>query len=80
LKFEVSVAYNENNDIESGGKEMKEYKVVFLNKGLKFSREKDIDETENTINEYASQGWELQQVVSPNDLGGAMIGIFYKEK
>jgi len=59
---------------------MKEYKVVFLNKGLKFSREKDIDETENTINEYASQGWELQQVVSPNDLGGAMIGIFYKEK
>jgi len=59
---------------------MKEYKVVFLNKGIKFSREKDIDETENTINEYASQGWELQQVVSPNDLGGAMIGIFYKEK
>ena len=59
---------------------MKEYKVVFLNKGLKFSREKDIDETENTINEYATQGWELQQVVSPNDLGGAMIGIFYKEK
>lgn len=59
---------------------MKEYKLVFLNKGIKFSREKDIDETENTINEYASQGWELQQVVSPNDLGGAMIGIFYKEK
>ena len=59
---------------------MKEYKVVFLNKGLKFSREKDIDETENTINEYATQGWELQQVVSPNDLGGAMIGIFYKVK
>lgn len=59
---------------------MKEDKVVFLNKGIKFSREKDIDETENTINEYATQGWELQQVVSPNDLGGAMIGIFYKEK
>lgn len=59
---------------------MKEYKVVFLNKGIKFSREKDINETENTINEYATQGWELQQVVSPNDLGGAMIGIFYKEK
>ncbi|MBQ8317020.1 MAG: DUF4177 domain-containing protein [Lachnospiraceae bacterium] len=58
---------------------MKEYKVVFLNKGLKFSREKDIAETEETINEYASQGWTLQQVVSPNDLGGALIGIFYKE-
>ncbi len=59
---------------------MKEYKVVFLNKGIKFSREKDIVETQNTINEYATQGWELQQVVSPNDLGGAMIGIFYREK
>ena len=58
---------------------MKEYKVVFLNKGLKFSREKDIAETEETINEYASQGWTLQQVVSPNDLGRALIGIFYKE-
>lgn len=59
---------------------MKEYKLVYLNKGIKFSREKDIEETENTINEYATQGWELQQVISPNDLGGAMIGIFYKEK
>lgn len=58
---------------------MKEYKVVFLNKGIKFSREKDIAETEETINEYAMQGWTLQQVVSPNDLGGALIGIFYKE-
>lgn len=59
---------------------MKEYKLVYLNKGIKFSREKDIEETEKTINEYATQGWELQQIVSPNDLGGAMIGIFYKEK
>ena len=58
---------------------MKEYKLVYLNKGVKFSREKDIAEAEETINEYASQGWILQQVVSPNDLGGAMIGIFYKE-
>ena len=48
---------------------MKEYKLVYLNKGIKFSREKDIEETENTINEYATQGWELQQVISPNDLG-----------
>ena len=59
---------------------MKEYKLVYLNKGIKFSREKDIEATENTINEYSTQGWELQQVISPNDLGGAMIGIFYKEK
>lgn len=59
---------------------MKEYKLEILNKGLKFSREKDIEETEKTINEFVSQGWELQQIISPNDLGGTMIGIFYKEK
>lgn len=59
---------------------MKEYKLEFLNKGIKFSREKDIEETEKTINKFVEQGWELQQIVSPNDLGGAMIGVFYKEK
>ena len=53
--------------------------MVYLNKGLKFSREKDLAETQETINECAAEGWILQQVVSPNDLGGAMIGIFYKE-
>ena len=58
---------------------MREYKVVYLNKGLRFSREKDLAETQETINECAAEGWILQQVVSPNDLGGAMIGIFYKE-
>jgi len=58
---------------------MREYKVVYLNKGLKFSREKDLAETQETINECSAEGWILQQVVSPNDLGGAMIGIFYKE-
>lgn len=59
---------------------MKEYKLEFLNKGMKFSREKDIEQTEKTINEFVAQGWELQQIISPNDLGGAMIGVFYKEK
>lgn len=59
---------------------MKEYKLVFLNKKLTLSREKDIEATEKTINEYAEQGWELQQIVSPNDLGGAMIGVFCKDR
>lgn len=58
---------------------MKEYKLVFLNKGLKMSREKDLEQSQNVINEYVSQGWELQQVVSPNDMGGALVGVFYKE-
>ncbi len=62
-----------------GERKMREYKVVFLNKGLKFSREKDLAATQETINECAAEGWILQQVVSPNDLGGAMVGIFYRE-
>ena len=59
---------------------MKEYKLVHLNEGLRLSRSKDIQAAEDTINDYAQKGWTLQQVVSPNDLGGALIGIFYKEK
>ena len=59
---------------------MKEYKLVYLNKGLKFSREKDMEQAEEIINEYVSAGWELQQIVSPNDGMGAMVGVFYKEK
>jgi len=59
---------------------MKEYKLVHLNKGIKLSREKDMEQAEEIINEYASAGWELQQIVSPNDGMGAMIGVFYKEK
>lgn len=59
---------------------MKEYKLVYLNKGIKFSREKDMEQTEEIINEYVSACWELQQIVSPNDGMGAMAGVFFKEK
>ena len=58
---------------------MKEYKLVYLNKGIKFSREKDLEQAEEIINEYAQQGWELQQIVSPDDGVGAMVGVFYRE-
>ncbi len=57
---------------------MKEYKLVYLNKGIKFSREKDLEQAEEVINEYASQGWQLQQIVSPDDGIGAMVGVFYR--
>ena len=59
---------------------MKEYKLVYLNKGLKFSREKDLEQAEEIINEYVSAGWELQEIVTPDDGMGALIGVFYKEK
>ena len=58
---------------------MKEYKLVFLNKGIKFSREKDIEQAETIINQYVSEGWTLQQITTPGDNAGAMIGVFYKE-
>ncbi len=59
---------------------MKEYKLVYLNKGLSISREKDLDKAEEKITEMTDQGWELQQIVTPDDGVGAMIGLFFKER
>ncbi len=59
---------------------MKEYKLVYLNKGFSSSREKDLDKAEEKITEMTEQGWELQQIVSPSDGVGALIGVFYKER
>ena len=58
---------------------MKEYKLVYLNKGIKFSREKDLAQAEEIINQYVSEGWTLQEVATPDDGTGAMVGVFYKE-
>ena len=59
---------------------MKEYKLVYLNKGFSATREKDLDKAEEKINEMAEQGWELQQVVSPADMVGALVGVFCRER
>ncbi len=40
-------------------KDMREYKLVYLNKGFSASREKDIEKAEKLINEMADQGWIL---------------------
>ena len=58
---------------------MKEYKLVYLNKGIKLSREKDLAQAEEIINQYVFQGWTLQQIATPGDNAGAMIGVFYRE-
>ena len=44
------------------------------------SREKDLEFAQKTINEYVAEGWVLQQIVSPNDMLGALVGVFYKEQ
>ena len=59
---------------------MKEYKLVYLNKGLSVSREKDLIKAEEKITEMTDQGWELQQIVTPDDGVGAMVGVFFKER
>ena len=58
---------------------MKEYKLVYLNKGIKFSRGKDLAQAEEIINQYVSEGWTLQEVATPDDGMGALVGVFYKE-
>ncbi len=57
---------------------MKEYKLVYLNKGLRLSIEKDIGIAENLLNEYVAKGWKLEQIVSMDGLG-ALVGVFSKE-
>lgn len=59
---------------------MKEYKLVYLNKGFSTSREKDLEKAEEKITEMTDQGWELQQIVSPSDGVGALIGVFCRER
>ena len=59
---------------------MKEYKLVYLNKGIKFSREKDLEQAEEVINQYMSEGWELQEIATPDDGMGAMVGVFFRER
>ncbi len=59
---------------------MKKYQLVFLNKGIEWTRDKDLKNAQEKINEMIKKGWELQQIVSPNDLGGAMVGVFFKEE
>ena len=59
---------------------MKVYKLVDLNKGFKTSREKDLEQAERIINEYVSDGWTLQEITTPDDGIGAMVGVFYREE
>jgi len=59
---------------------MKEYKLVHLNEGLSWTLGSDLEKADNVINEYVAEGWELQQIVSPSDIVGSLVGVFYKEK
>lgn len=58
---------------------MKEYKLVYLNKGIKWTTEADIAQAEEEINQWVAEGWTLQQIATPSNMG-ALIGVFYREK
>lgn len=58
---------------------MREYKFVNLNPNLHLSRKRDLEESAETLNQYIKEGWILQQVVSPNDVGGALVAVMYKD-
>jgi len=48
---------------------------------MQLSKAKELEQTENIINEYASDGWILQQIITPADVVTApILGLFYKEK
>lgn len=59
---------------------MKQYTTRLLNKGMNWGRDKDLAKVDETLNAMVAEGWALEHVVSPNDVGGAIVGIFSKEK
>ncbi|MCD7821908.1 MAG: hypothetical protein LUG64_06850 [Clostridiales bacterium] len=59
---------------------MKEYKLLYLNKKMSLNREKDLLQSEKMLNQYISDGWTLQQIVSPSDGMGALIAVLFREQ
>ena len=58
---------------------MRKYKIVQLNEKAHLSRSKNLQDAEDKLNVLAKEGWTLQNVVSPNDLGGALVAVLYKD-
>ncbi len=59
---------------------MKEYKLEYLTKAIRLSRDKALEHAEALINKYAAEGWELQQIVSQDSSMGSFFGVFSKDK
>lgn len=58
---------------------MKEYKLVYLNPKLKLTTKSDLQQAEEVLNEYAKEGWVLQQIVAPSSLTGSLVAVMYRE-
>ena len=59
---------------------MKKVELVHLNPKQHVKRVKDLEDAQNAINAKIAEGWELMQIISPNDFSGAMIGVFVREE
>lgn len=57
---------------------MKEYKLVYLNPKVKLTAKSDLKQAEDTLNEYAKDGWILQQIVAPSTLAGTLVAVMYR--
>lgn len=58
---------------------MKEYKYVLLNEEVHLRRKNDLADAEALTNKLAHEGWELQQIFTPNDGMGSIMGVFVRE-
>ena len=58
---------------------MREYKFFNLNPKIHLDRAKDIADAELELNNHIQEGWQLEQLLSPADLGGAIYAVMYKE-
>ena len=58
---------------------MKEYRLVHLNSGVHMSMQKDLFEAEDLLNQYISDGWNLQEMVVMNSTS-ALVAVMYREK
>lgn len=61
---------------------MKEYRMVDLPANFQFSKnhETAIQRIEDVVNEYAADGWTLQQIISHDTPGSILIGVFWRER
>lgn len=47
---------------------------------MKLSREKDSLQSEELLKQYISEGWKLQQIISPADGIGSLIAVIFRER
>lgn len=55
----------------------KKYKLVFLNRKLRLSMDKDLEDSTTELQKYINEGWQLQQIVTSGL--DVLIAVLYRE-